>query len=319
MERFKDGPIPHSTLLESETAGETIAISGLMHGNELVGLEVVKALAEIEILKGKLLLIIGNPEAKEKQARYLEQDLNWSADPQKITEARQAIRNGTANHEQARIIEIVDCLDAHKPDILIDIHNTRLPSAGFAIGKNDNAHQEIMAELSYAEAVFTHGDGYVTPVLGVEDYARNQLGATAFTYETGGVDAEHFETTVCRITQEMKNLLVKRGLLPATDYADFEPVPKQHYELFQAFIPEKDFEFAVEVQNFKSLKKGQTMGYMGEEVVLVPEDCYMIFPKGQTIQAGSLACELARRHNVISLCSASSRSDVSQYRTGTFN
>lgn len=292
-----NGPIPHSALIDSDLEGKTVAISGLMHGNELVGLEVVKALAEIEILKGKLLLIIGNPEAREAQTRFVEQDLNWSADPQKIHEARQAIATNTANHEQKRIIEIVDCLKAHQPDVLIDIHNTRLPSAGFAIGKNDTAHQEIMAEFGFAEAIFTHGEGYVTPVLGIEDYARNQLGSIAFTYETGGVDSQDFETTVIRIIHEMKNILVKQGLLSATDYIRSDLVPKQHYELFQAFVPEQDFEFAVDVQNFKFLKKDQIMGYMGDQVILAPEDCYMIFPKGQTIKAGSLACELARLKN----------------------
>lgn len=97
-----------------------IGIIGCLHGNEKIGQEVIKKLAEMKLNAGTAVLIIANEEAMQQNRRFIDTDLN-----------RCFPGNENGNHEEKlahRISkEMANC------DYVIDIHSTTADTESFII------------------------------------------------------------------------------------------------------------------------------------------------------------------------------------------
>ena len=111
--------LPYSINYDSNVPGISLIIFGGIHGNEPTGIESVIKIHkkikrnEIELKKGKLTFILGNPEAYRKYKRYINSDLN-----------RSFLNNLNSNCEVNRAKEITKFIDSvSRKTIIIDLHS----------------------------------------------------------------------------------------------------------------------------------------------------------------------------------------------------
>lgn len=88
-----------------------ILINALTHGDERVGLSVIKRIKKLPIKHGQLVFSIANEKAYKKNKRFIDQDLNRSFPGKK---------NG--NHEEKLAYKLLPLVKS--ADIVIDIHST---------------------------------------------------------------------------------------------------------------------------------------------------------------------------------------------------
>ena len=88
-----------------------ILFSTLTHGNEIIGLDVVKKIKKIERLGDKFDYIISNSLAFSNNSRYVDSDLN-----------RIFPGNDQGNYEEQRAVEIINI--GKKYDYVIDLHGS---------------------------------------------------------------------------------------------------------------------------------------------------------------------------------------------------
>ena len=55
---------------------ESIAIVACLHGNEIIGKKTLDDLQDVQLLRGGMNYMIGNPKATEQNKRYMDVDLN---------------------------------------------------------------------------------------------------------------------------------------------------------------------------------------------------------------------------------------------------
>lgn len=97
-----------------------IAITGCIHGDELVGKKIILQLRKMKIKKGTLITIIANEKAMKEKKRFIDQDLNRSF-PGKL--------NG--NYEERLAHNILKI--TKRADFVIDIHSTTTDVKNLAI------------------------------------------------------------------------------------------------------------------------------------------------------------------------------------------
>ena len=292
MKNFNNGPIPHSCLLESNSEGLKVAILGGTHGNELVGVKVVEQLSEsISLQAGQVLLGIGNPKAVEYSQRFVEHDINRLMNVLGLHAASIALE---PSDEQLRALEIAGALSSFCPDILIDIHNTILPSAPFIYCENTPEHLCLTKYFGLAGAIYSPAHDYDEAVDGAVDNYVDSAGGIGLTYETGFLRDGSPQAVIDQVCKEIKALLVSFDLLEPDPKLLFEARPKDHFEIFTKLVAENDFTFAKPAKTGLRFAKGELIALDGEVEILAPEDCVVLFPKGQKVSAGQLACELAR-------------------------
>ncbi|MBT3407870.1 hypothetical protein HOK68_02970 [Candidatus Woesearchaeota archaeon] len=102
-----------------------IGIIGALHGDEIIGVNVIEQLKDLKLNKGTIKYIIANQEAIIKNTRCIDQDLNRSFPGEK---------NG--NNEQNLAYQIMDLIK--DCDYIIDIHSTDSLIESFIVLTKDN-------------------------------------------------------------------------------------------------------------------------------------------------------------------------------------
>lgn len=96
---------------------KTFSIVACLHGNELIGKEIIK---KLEIKNANLICVIANEEAIKENKRYIEQDLN-----------RCFPGNENGMHEERLAKKILAIVK--NSDYILDIHSTTAETEDFAI------------------------------------------------------------------------------------------------------------------------------------------------------------------------------------------
>jgi predicted deacylase len=133
-------------------------IIGGLHGNEPLGVELVKKIQQLKIPNIKA--IYGNPEAIIQNKRFLDQDLN-RVFPGKVD----------GNLEQKRAFEITQICKNY--DFVLDFHNTHCPNndCGFVGGDSYNASLKLSSFLGLNKIIVADYDcinKYIKNCLSVE-------------------------------------------------------------------------------------------------------------------------------------------------------
>ncbi len=127
----------------------TVTILGGVHGNELVGIQVVRKLVEklqsgalyVDNPNAELIVAIGNPLAVEKNARGSEagQDLNRSFS----CDLLESFNEQCSSYEANRALVLAPLL--RRTDVLVDLHATNKPSEPFIriAGRCTKRHMDI--------------------------------------------------------------------------------------------------------------------------------------------------------------------------------
>jgi hypothetical protein len=109
-----------------------ILFSTLTHGNEIIGLDVVKKIKKIERLGDKFDYIISNSLAFSNNSRYVDSDLN-----------RIFPGNDQGNYEEQRAVEIINI--GKKYDYVIDLHGSVSNTGVFIIITKLNIENLLLA------------------------------------------------------------------------------------------------------------------------------------------------------------------------------
>ncbi|HMR44582.1 MAG TPA: succinylglutamate desuccinylase/aspartoacylase family protein, partial [Saprospiraceae bacterium] len=137
---------------EGTERGPLLVCFGGMHGNETAGvqaLELIFKMLEMEpkvnpgfVFKGKMIGLLGNKKALERNMRFIEKDLNrqWEAPHIKSVLDTRHEDLPPEDRELKEILEIVhDEIEAYQPEkmIVLDLHTTSAFGGIFAIVNDD--------------------------------------------------------------------------------------------------------------------------------------------------------------------------------------
>lgn len=297
-----------------------VAVLGGVHGNERTGVEVVNRLvqrlgaapanrdvAEARALgRGELTLAIANPDAVERDVRFVEVDLNRCFGEH----LHQAMPPSV---EQRRAAELSRYL--RELDVLVDLHATNKPSQPFArlpgpVSGDFMSRCEhlFLSELPpQCRTVLWDPAGIIAGGTMTDEFALRHSGSASgncayICYESGlASDTEAVHGTLTAVLA----LLNRTGapLEEGTWASSANSPPSRdwnHFKVTEVFrFDERGFEWAngCGQENFEYVPEGTVYGRRcrsGEELV-APEDSYMVFPKVKSLWAlGSPLGWLAR-------------------------
>ena len=294
--------------------GPTVVLFGGTHGNELTGIEVVKKMRDaieskqLMIESGTFYLILGNPRAIERNTRGSEDhaDLNRCFKRDVLDSVPSSLGKGgdgggSVSYEFGRAKEIARILvDAN---ISIDLHATNKPSVPFLCCLADDKHEQVYrwfdCDRVLADPRYILANEPVTT-----DEFLDLQGGTGVCYETGFVGDL---TRVDIVYENVLNVLRDQKMIANTAPSPFEAVrgseepsgsrrgegggrgvAKQVFELVECvYLTEAGFTFADGFGNgsFVEFIKGQTIGYVGENIFAPDFDGVIVFPKLPEFQA----------------------------------
>lgn len=274
------------TIFTSSQTGPNTVIIGGTHGDERVGVEVVKKLNEWLSLKkdfyGSITCVFGNPKAIELRQRGTTsgRDLNRYF----IDEDLQATPTENDTYDLIRARELSDVL--RKADIVLDIHGTSSPSPAFlACGKPDERFKTL-TNVFDVQSVLVDSDHIIAkdlglPVRGTIDYFVEKHGGCAIVYETGKED------DLTRLDIVFKEVLAflqqTNGLKDETIQVIKKPAHQQTFYLLRESVQATSipFVFLPETSNgFSIIKNGQIIGsYEDGRSEYATCDGVILFPK----------------------------------------
>ncbi len=260
----------------SSAPGLTVLILGGTHGNEETGVALVKQLLQefeagtCTLSAGTVLLGIGNPEAVALKVRGVEgRDLNRYFTPAHL------IDNFDGSETEARAQELVKICD--QADVLIDIHSTNKPSIPFICSRSDAAHERVYRWFSYSTILSDPDYVLAGEPATIDDYMNTQ-GKVGMCVETGQASDT---TALSETVKSVQAILCDLGLLSGP--ANGEPaVPEEAYVLRTCIRrDERPFSFAEGrgLRSFEPIRRGDVVGFLGEEEVVSDVTGVIVFPK----------------------------------------
>eukprot|EP01134_Creolimax_fragrantissima_P004050 CFRG4050T1 len=273
-------------------AGPKIVILGGVHGNELVGVEIVRRLVknltgtERIPSKGSLVLALGNLKAIELNKRFVVSDLNRCFNVDDIDKPL----TESSTYEEIRSRQLTDHVAT--ANVLIDIHATNKPSQAFVrIGgfdKLNDGHLEILNELIGCHTLLLDPRNLIgmgRPVC--SDELASAKGNVGICYETGFAgDLD----CLPRVWDSVAVILEKKLGLDASLTTESKPVVLQQnvggvknvYELTSVFVLGPDgfrWNPPYGAYNFQKVPARDPVGFLGDTPIVHESDSYVIFPK----------------------------------------
>ncbi len=291
---------PSCWRLEGTQPGPRVTIIGGTHGDELVGVEVIRALkalfsipdeaseAHPHAITGTLTLLIGNPEAVQKRQRsssgvrdlnrcFIQADLDREPSVDDISDLIRA-------REVAPLLA--------ESNVVIDLHGTSSDSPAFVCFGSDSPKHRELYELLPVHCILTDPYDVLSrdegrPGRGTTDDYTERHGGIALGYETGREDDL---TRVPGIFDDVLRMLVKIGTLSAdspllTDHPEaktYKPRTQTVYTLKHSIHAHSaEFVYVPGMNTgWQTVQAGQLIGtYRDGTEERVPEDGMLVFPK----------------------------------------
>ncbi len=280
-------PPYHTTIHGQEKGPKTIVLGGV-HGNETVGIDVIKKLEKTlspENICGSLTLIFGNPEANKQDKRFIDIDLNRLMSEEILA---QSAAKSSLNNEEKRSVEIAPLFES--VDYLLDLHATIKPSVGFCYSDNTEQHHALCSFFDVAY-VLSPEEPHITSTMSTcfDNYA-DALGGIGLTLEAGWLKDDSLLGTTY---DSVINYLSYIGTLKQT--ATPPNKPQKKLLIYKELIAKTDdFAFTFDIKNFDKLEPGKVFATDGGEEITVERESYMIFPKTifkAGVETGYLAYE----------------------------
>lgn len=291
-----------------------VTILGGIHGNELVGVEIIRWLQDLlgsvpfstfDSMSGELILGLGNPQAIEAGTRACSKvdDLNRCF----IVNEGCIKQKKILSYEEQRSLDIRPLLK--ETDILLDIHATNKPSLPFIRIAGEQftlRHQDVLKYFPHArillrDAQHTIGNGEISTT----DEFVQYNGGIGICYEVGqAADMSCIDVVkneVAEFLEKEVNLYLPEGSAEQmTCLTDDDKTSVANLEIFEmveaiTLLRKHKFEWASGIcnasnsvamgsENFQKVFANQPIGYMfddlgNEKVVSSPFDGYLVFPK----------------------------------------
>ena len=252
-----------------------MAVFGSIHGNEPCGLRASERLQKeletgsLQLQKGTLYLVHGNPRATEAHERHTRggTDLNRLFDYHFVAD----LPSDHWVYEHYRAMELKPLLDT--VDAVLDLHSTTAPSPAFAIASPLPESQRFADALGLAYV--THGwDG--PGLLGdrVVIAPLTRRGLPAVSVECGQHDQlEAIDVAYTCLRRGLDYL----GLLPWPEKA--APIACTRLQLRAAIKrPSATFKFVRPLSSMQQLAAGDVIGRDEDMALSVNRNCYVIMP-----------------------------------------
>jgi len=197
--------IPYCVRLYSGKKGPTVLIAGSMHGNEHVGAKFIKYFlknidsGKIKLKKGNLFLLLANPQAFEKDVRFIDVNLNRVFTKEK----------DLSFLEYRRALEIENFFKKKHIDYVLDLHSVSADDSKMLVVKEDELEKmNFILKNTSLDTVFAFKGG-ILPGTMIEHFI-DKKGAVAYSIECGN----HFKRKAIEIAKhEVFALLNHLGMV----------------------------------------------------------------------------------------------------------
>jgi len=244
-----------------------IAIIGALHGDERVGVEVIKRLKKI--IDGENIVgIVANEEGLKRGKRFISQDLN-----------RSFPGNPKGNPEERIAYKLTKKIK--KFDYVLDLHSFSCKSEPFAV-----LTKKTKSHLNLAESSGIRKIVLMLPKL-ASGKALIDYCPCGISIETGRYD---LESTFKRAMFYTENILGTLGFLKKrkrkTGGIDY-------FKIIDVFFKEGDEEVVEGITNFKLIYKGETVASGRQRKVVAPYDFYPVLARERAYP--NIVCLAAKR------------------------
>lgn len=227
-----------------------IILNVLTHGDERIGLRVIKEIEKLNIDKNVLLTHIANKKAFRLQKRFIDQDLNRSFP---------GIKNG--NYEQRLAYKISPTIKS--ADVVIDIHSTKS-------GLKDSV---IVTKLNkdtkkYIEAIQPK---YVLVMNVTKNTALISQAKIGLAFEYG---KSSDPDTLKKVVRDIKKIFCHLGIIDIK--SPKRKISTQYFNVF-SFVPKpRGYKLLKNIRNYKLIRKDKQFATDGKKFLRADEDFYPI-------------------------------------------
>lgn len=297
---YRDGNtgIPYAATFDSGRPGPHVAITALMHGNELCGAWALCFLFErgIRPERGRLTLAFANVAAFERfdpanpaASRYIDEDMNRVWDP-----ARLGGRGRSRELDRARELRpLVEAADA-----LLDIHSMQLPAPPLLLCGVTERGRRLALKMGYpAYVVADIGHSNGTRLRDYGAFGERRGSRTAMLVECG----QHWtrasvDVAFASCLQFLRACDLLAAEVLAAHLPDLPRLPQRVVEVTDVVtVGAAPFRFVREFQGFEVIPRaGTVLGYAGRHAVRTPyDDCVLVMPS-RRLTRGLTAVRLGR-------------------------
>lgn len=217
------------------------------HGNEKIGLKVVREMEKLHI--DNLAVQIGNEEALKLNKRYIDQDLN-----------RSFLGKKNGNYEERRAFKLTPAIKSS--DLVIDVHSTT----------SDTKDTLIVSKLDKEtlECVKSIQPKYVI----IMENSKNSLISQAkigISFEYGKDNSKiALKKTVLDIKKLLNHFKLIKEKLPKNKIAT------QYFSVISIVPKPKGYTLLKTIKNYTLVKKGSTYAISKEKKLIATEDFYPV-------------------------------------------
>lgn len=232
--------------------GKNILVIGCVHGDELIGIKVIKELRKVTISRGTLVTVIANTRAIESGKRFVDQDLNRSF-PGKP--------NG--NHEERLAHALLPLIE--KADIVLDIHSTTTDTTSAVIlTKVNQSIKKLISIFGPKRAVVM----------------EKKVGKTALTgYCKAGISFEYGKDRSKKAYEETLADIIKilegYGMIEEKKKSASRIAHKtEYFQVLGTIIRPVDFKLEKTIKNFSLVRRGEIIARHGTHLQKAPRNFY---------------------------------------------
>jgi predicted deacylase len=287
---------------ESPEPGPSVAITALIHGNELCGAWAVSQLLDVlhdgaKLRRGRLTLAFCNLRAFDRfdaasphASRFVEEDLNRQWSPERLATGSSIERRRAA--ELRPWLEDADCL--------LDLHSMHEEGSPLLLTGTQPRHVDFVRALGVPGTVVIdagHAEGKR-----MRDFGR--FGEDAGDARSVLIECGYHGDPDSRLVAQdaVHRLLALTGVVDVQDLPPqwrLERPPAQWaLEVTDAVVAETmDFRFAFTPGDLQLIeRKGTVIGHeQGRDIVTPYDDCVLVMPSLRQLRPGVTVVRLARR------------------------
>lgn len=269
-------------VIQGNTQSERIdlLITGLVHGNEVIGVEIMNRIVNHFILDQKIKINLGlllcNIEAAKKDTRFIESDLNRSFSVAKVT---------TLEHRRA--VEIAKIVD--QTDFVFDLHQTVEPSlTPFFVIEHNHELIQIANQLLPQFPVVTFGAG-----------GFSKTGKTMLEYSSScQIKAMVLECGQKGFSQDLSTKVANACLDLITNLKNTvieKPKEISVLHLVGSITNMGNTHLVPGLVSYLPIKQGQVLAHEGSIEIKAPFDGRLVFPSyGEKARTNHELCNLGK-------------------------
>lgn len=248
--------------IRGSQAGPVSIILAGVHGDELCGVQAIQEITPgLEVARGVVRFVFGNPRALAAHVRYTEENLNRMFGEDEVYSAR--VRQ---SYEFRRAQELKQLF--HDADALLDLHASHTPeSIPFAICERNAA--DLVRYLPVKRVV----SGFDAVQPGGTDYYMNSLGKIGICIECGYInDSSAFDVA----RDSILAFLVARGHIDGQR----QTYPQSNTHIDQLYRTKTDrFRLAQPFSDFAQIDTGELIGHDGDEEIRAKRAGIIVFAR----------------------------------------